>query len=164
MISMSLKTKGAENELLQLFRRRLARSPQFRIIVSLIKPDSPGCHAASVILGMPHAAFRSEVESMLMDLAALRQSLPSHQASRFYLLQHGVIPSFSGILIDDGLSSAQLQTEAKLYDSPRSDSYGFTLVSGGRFYERQKLAYYRIIRDADPFPEGAERPVLPAEL
>lgn len=164
MISMSLKTKGTENEVLQLFKRCLVRSPQFRIIVSLIKPGSPGCHAASVILGMPHAEFRSEVESMLMDLAAMRQSLPSHQASRFYLLQHGVIPSFSGILIDDGLLSARLQTEAKLYDSPRSDSYGFTLVSGGRFYERQRLAYYRIIRDADPFPEGAERPVLPAEL
>jgi hypothetical protein len=107
MISMSLKTKGAENEVLQLFKRCLAGSPQFRIIVSLIKPGSPGCHAASVILGMPHAAFRSEVESMLMDLAAMRQGLPLHQASRFYLLQHGVIPSFSGILIDDGLSTAQ---------------------------------------------------------
>jgi hypothetical protein len=94
----------------------------------------------------------------------MRRSLPPHQASRFYLLQHVAIPSFSGILIDDGLSSAQLQTEAKLYDSPRSDSYGFTLVSGGRFYERQRLAYYRIIRDAEAFPEGAERPVLPAEL
>lgn len=164
MISMSLKTKGAKNEILQLFQRCLARSPQFRIIISLIKPGSPGCQAASVILGVPHGAFRSEVESMLTDLAVMRDSLPAHQASRFYLLQHGVIPSFSGILIDDGLSSAQLQTEAKLYDSPRSDSYGFTLVSGGRFYQRQRLAYYRIIRDADPFPEGAERPVLPAEL
>lgn len=164
LISMSLKTKGAENEVLQLFKRALTRSPQFRIVVSLIKPNSPGCHAAPVILGLPHAAFRSEVESMLLDLAAMRQSLPPHQANRFYLLQHVVIPSFSGILIDDGLSSAQLQTEAKLYDSPRSDSYGFTLVSGGQFYERQRLAYYRIIRDAEPFPEGAERPVLPAEI
>lgn len=164
MVSMSLKTKGDENEVLQLFKRSLARSPQFRIIISLIKPGSPGCHATSAILGMPHIAFRSEVQSMLTDLAAMRQSLPPHQASRFYLLQHIVIPSFSGILIDDGLSSARLQTEAKLYDSPRSDSYGFTLIPGGRFYERQRLAYYRIIRDAEPFPESTGRPVLPAEL
>lgn len=56
------------------------------------------------------------------------------------------------------------RTEAKLYDAPRSDSYGFTLVPGGRFYERQRLAYYRIIRDAEPFPEYAERPVLSADL
>jgi hypothetical protein len=75
-----------------------------------------------------------------------------------------VIPSFSGILIDDGLPSAQLQTEAKLYDAPRSDSYGFTLVPGGQFYERQRLAYYRIIRDAEPFPYDAERPILAIEL
>ncbi|MGH3850277.1 MAG: hypothetical protein ACRDRT_11315, partial [Pseudonocardiaceae bacterium] len=113
---------------------------------------------------VPHNVFRAEVESVLTDLAVLRQGLPSHQASRLYLLQHVVIPSFSGILIDDGLPSAQLQTETKLYDAPRSDSYGFTLGPGGQFYERQRLAYYRILRDAKPFPEDAERPVLPAEL
>jgi hypothetical protein len=28
----------------------------------------------------------------------------------------------------------------------------------------ERLAYYRIIRDAESFPKGAERPVLPAEL
>lgn len=164
MVSMSLKTKGAENDVAQLFRRSLAKSPQFRIIVSLIKPDSPACHAASIILGLPHDVFRAEVTSMLMDLTSLRQSLPLHQANRFYLLQHIAIPSFSGILIDDGLPSAQLQTEAKLYDAPRSDSYGFTLMPGGQFYERQRLAYYRIIRDAGPYPEGAEQPVLPQDL
>ncbi|MGH3904815.1 MAG: hypothetical protein ACRDTE_11575, partial [Pseudonocardiaceae bacterium] len=60
-------------------------------------------------------------------------------------------------------ASARLQTETKLYDAPRSDSYGFTLASGGQFYERQRLAYYRILRDAKPFPEDAERPVLPVE-
>jgi hypothetical protein len=164
MVSMSLKAKGAKNEVLRLFRRSLAKSPQFRVIVSLIKPGSPGRHASSAILGTPQIAFQAEAKSMLTDLAVMRQNLPSHQASRFYLLQHVVIPSFSGILIDDGLSSAQLQTEAKLYDSPLSDSYSFTLVPDGQFYERQRLAYYRIIRDAEPFPEGAERPVLPKEL
>jgi hypothetical protein len=61
---------------------------------------------------------------MLMDLTSLRQSLSSHQANRLYLLQHVAIPSFSGILIDDGLLSVRLQTEAKLYDAARSDSYG----------------------------------------
>jgi hypothetical protein len=161
---MSLKTKGVENDVAHLFRQSLAKSPQFRIIVSLIKPDSAACHVASIILGLPHDAFRAEVTSMLMDLSTLRQSLPLHQANRFHLLQHVAIPSFSGILIDDGLPSAQLQTEAKLYDAPRSDSYGFTLIPGGRFYERQRLAYYRIIRDAEPYPRDAEHPVLPAGL
>ncbi len=163
LVSMSLKTKGAENEVAQAFKRLLAKSPQFRVIVSLIQPGSPACQAASVILGVPHNVFQAEVESMLIDLAVLRQGLPWHQASRLYLLQHIVIPSFSGILIDDGLPSARLQTETKLYDAPRSDSYGFTLASGGQFYERQRLAYYRILRDAKPFPEDAERPVLPVE-
>jgi hypothetical protein len=86
MVSMSLKTKGAENEVAQVFRRLLAKSPQFRVIVSLIKPNSPACQAASAILGLPHEIFRSEVESMLTDLDALRQRLPTHQASRLYLL------------------------------------------------------------------------------
>ena len=101
---------------------------------------------------------------MFIDLAALRQGLPLHRANRFQLLQHVVIPSFSGILIDDGLPSARLQTETKPYGAPRSESYGFTLATGGQFYERQRLAYYRILRDAKPFPEDAERPVLPVEL
>lgn len=101
---------------------------------------------------------------MLTDLAALRQELPSHQANRLYILQHVAIPGFSGILIDDELPSARLQTETKPYGAPRSDSYSFTLVPGGQFYERQRLAYYRILRDARPFPEDAERPVLPVEL
>ncbi len=57
-----------------------------------------------------------------------------------------------------------IQIDAKPYDLSRSDSYGFTLVSGGRFCERQRLAYYRIIRNVEPFPEGAERPVLPTDL
>lgn len=131
LVSMSLRTKGAENEVAEVFKRLLAKSPQFRIIVSLIQPGSPACQAASVILGMPHDVFRVEVESMLTDLATLRQGLPSHQANRLYLLQHIVIPSFSGILIDDGLPAARLQTESKLYGAPRSDSYGFTLAPGG---------------------------------
>lgn len=164
LVSMSLKTKGAENAVTQVFKRLLARSPQFRIIVSLIQPGSPACQAASVTLGVSHNVFRSEVESVFTDLAALRQTLPSHEANRLHLLQHLVIPSFSGILIDDGLPTARLQTETKLYDAPRSDSYGFTLAPGGQFYERQRLAYYRILRDATPFPEHAERPVLPVEL
>ncbi len=164
LVSMSLKTKGAENEVAQVFKRLLAKSPKFRIIVSLIQPDSPACQSASVILDVPHNVLRAEVESMLTDLATLRQDLPSHQANRLYLLQHVVIPSFSGILIDDGLPSARLQTETKPYGAPRSDSYGFTLAPGGQFYERQRLAYYRILRDAKPFPEDAERPVLPVEL
>lgn len=161
---MSLRTKGAENEVTQVFKRLLAKSPKFRIIVSLIQPDSPACQSASVILGVPHDVLRAEVESMLTDLATFRQDLPSHQANRLYLLQHVAIPSFSGILIDDGLPAARLQTETKPYGAPRSDSYGFTLAPGGQFYERQRLAYYRILRDAKPFPEDAERPVLPVEL
>jgi hypothetical protein len=161
---MSLKTKGAENENVRVFKRLLAKSPNFRIIVSFIDPDSPACQAASVILGVPHDVLRAEVESMLTDLVILRQGLPSQQADRLYLLQHVAMPSFSGILIDDELPSARLQTETKPYGAPRSDSYGFTLAPGGQFYERQRLAYYRILRDAKPFPEDAERPALPVEL
>lgn len=164
MVSMSLKTKGAENEILRVFSRSLAKSHQFQIIISLVKPDSPACHAACVILGLPYSLFCAEVESMLEDLENLRDSLPVNQASRLYITQHTIIPSFSGILIDDGLPSAQLQIETKLYGAPRSDSFGFRLISGTSFYERQRLAYYRIIRDADPFPLCAKRPTLPSEL
>jgi len=164
MVSMSLKTKGAENEILQVFRRSLARSSRFQVIISLVKPDSPACHAACVILGLPYTSFCAEVKSMPDDLGKLRSSLPVDQASRLYITQHTIIPSFSGILIDDGLPSAQLQTETKLYGAPRSDSFGFKLVSGTPFYERQRLAYYRIIQDAEPFPSGTKKPVLPPEL
>ena len=164
MVSMSLKTKGAENEIAQVFRRSLAKSPQFRIIVSLIKPDSPACQAAAVILGVSYDNFAAEIASMLTELARLRDSLPVQQASRFYILQHVVIPSFSVILLDDGLPSATLQTEAKFYDEPRSDSYGFMLAPRGELYQRHRLSYYRILRDADIYPEGAERPVLPIEV
>jgi hypothetical protein len=164
MVSMSLKTKGAENEITQVFRRALTKSPEFRIIISLVKPDSPACQAACVILGMPYETFRREVDSMLADLGEFRDQLPVDQASRFYITQHTVIPSFSGILLDDGLPSAQLQTETKPYGAPRSDSYGFTLTAGGVFYERQRLAYYRIVRDAVAYPIDGDRPILPADL
>lgn len=162
IVSMSLKTKGAENEILNVFEQCPSRSPQFRVIVLLVKPESLACQAASVILGIPYEVFCSEVESMLFDLADFRGSLPSQQASRLYLLQHAVIPSFSGILIDDGLPSARLQIETKLYGAPRSDSYGFTLRPDGQFYERHRRAYYRIIRDAHAFPESGEKPDLPS--
>ncbi len=164
MVSMSLKTKGAENEVLHVFRRSLAKWPQFRIIVSLVKPDSPACEAAALILGTSHEALRAEIESMCADLISLKNNLNPHEAARLHLLQHVVLPSFSCILIDDGLPTAQLQVEAKLYDAPRSDSYGFTLVPDGDLYERQRVAYYRILRDAEPFPADSERPVLPTDL
>lgn len=163
LISMSLKTKGAENEIAQVFKRFLAERPQFRIIVSLIKPDSLACEAAAQILGIPCRTLRAEIESMLSDLHQLKHGLSAHQASRLYLLQHVVIPSFSCILLDDGLPTAQLQMEAKPYGAPRSDSYGFTLLPNGALYERHRLAYYKILRDAVPFPDGDERPFLPLE-
>lgn len=161
-MSMSLKTKGAENELLQVFRRSLARSPQFQIIVSLVKPDSVACEMGALILGTPYETFRDEICSMLDDLVGLRASLTPHEASRLYLLQHEIIPSFSCIMIDDGLPSAQLQIEAKLYGAPRSDSYGFTLAPTGQLYERHRNAYYRIVRQARPYPDGAVTPILPS--
>jgi hypothetical protein len=162
IMSMSLKTKGAENELLQVFRRSLARSPQFQIIVSLVKPDSVACEMAALILGTRHDAFRDEVRSMFDDLVGLRDSLTPHEASRLYLLQHEIIPSFSCIMIDDGLPTAQLQIEAKPYGAPRSDSYGFTLTPTGQLYERHRNAYYRIVREATPYPDDAIYPVLPS--
>jgi hypothetical protein len=164
MVSISLKTKGAENEVLHVFRRSLSRWPQFRIIVSLVKPDSPACEAAAVILGTSYHALQAEIESMCADLTDLKKTLTRHESARLYLLQHTVLPSFSCVLIDDGLPTAQLQVEAKLYEAPRSDSYGFTLTPGGDLYGRQRRAYYRILRDAEPFPCDSERPVLPTDL
>ncbi|WP_242909254.1 hypothetical protein [Actinomadura terrae] len=161
IMSMSLKTKGDENELLQVFQRSLARSPQFQIIVSLVRPDGIAGKMAASILGIPYKEFRGEVRSMLGDLAALKRRLTDHESSRLYLLQHEIIPSFSCIIIDDGLPSAQLQIETKLYGAPRSDSYGFTFIPTGRLYERHRSAYYRIAREAAPYPDGAAQPVLP---
>jgi hypothetical protein len=164
IVAMSMKSKGAENELLQVFSRSLSKWPQFRIIVSLLDPDSPACHVASRILGIPQQELRSEIKSMCADLIELKSRLTQHEANRLYLLRHDVVPGFSCILLDDGMPTAQLQIEAKLYGAPRSDSYGFTLAPAGELYDRQRRAYYRVLRDAEPCPVGADRPVLPADF
>jgi hypothetical protein len=164
MVAMSLKSKGAENEVIEVFRKSLGKWPQFRIIVSLLNPDSPACHVGSLVLGVSQQLLYAEIEAMSADLIELKNSLNEHEANRLYLLRHNVLPGFSGILLDDGLPTAQLQIEAKLYAAPRSDSYGFTLKPTGELYERQRRAYYRILQDADPFPADANRPVLPIDL
>lgn len=162
IVSISLKTKGAENEIAEVFRRKLETVPHFRIIVSLLDPDSHACGAAAVILHTPIEALRAEIQQMFQDLLALKAGLRGDAMNRLHITRHSVLPNFSGILLDDGHPTAQLQTEAKLYGAPRSSSYGFLMQPPGDFYERHRASYYKVVEDAVPYPCGAPRPILPA--
>jgi len=148
IVSVSLRVTGTEYALTELFRNKLASNPAFEIYISLLQPNSSAVVLMARALNIDPAALNKEIDEMLGDLKKLRDSLPSQEKGRLHIMTHDCLPMGSVIMLDCTPISGLIQVETKLYGSPRAESFGFEIRYPSPFYERNLVAWNRVLAES----------------
>lgn len=148
IVSISFRLTNNECALTELFRRKLALNPSFKIVLSLLDPNSNACKLAAHALDIDAVTLSREIGEMLHDLKALYDSLPPQDKGRLHILTHDCLPMGSAILLDATPTSGTIQVETKLYRAPRVESFSFEVRGPSPFYARNFTAWNRIISES----------------
>lgn len=148
IVSISLKRKDQEGDLVGFFRTRLAQNSNFRIRISLLAPDSPAAGRAADMLNISEASLNAEITTMLDELLRFRSSLVPQQQNRLEVRIHDSLPMGSAILIDAAPDRGTIQVETKLHRAPPIESFAFEIVGPSPFYERHYRAWTLILDES----------------
>lgn len=151
IVSISLKVRNHEEDLIELFRRRLVGQDSFEVSISLLDPGSSILKPAARALNLSPEDLRTEIEHMLGLLVELRQSLPPEVRERLSVDVHDTLPMGSAILLDATPSSGRIQVETKLHRAPRIESFGYEVEGPTEFYRRHYRAWRRMLEESDPY-------------
>lgn len=157
VVSVSLRVTHTEGNFIELFEQRLIGKSDFRVAVSLLRPDSSAAKLAAESLDIRHTELKREITEMLNALLKLRDSLPDHAKGRLRILVHECFPMGSAILLDTSPKGGTIQVETKLFRAPRSESFGFEIRGPGPFYERNYRAWIRVLDESKDWARARQR-------
>lgn len=151
IVSISLKNTQEEGRLTDIFRKKLAQNPSFKICVSLINPNNIELvKVAADTLHMEFKELENEIVKMLQELFTCKDLLTSQEKSRFSILVHDCFPMGSAIMLDTTPKGGMIQVETKLHKAVRSESFGFQLTKESPFFKRNYIAWSRTLQDSKP--------------
>ena len=150
IVSISLKVTNDEGRLTDVIRKKLMSNNDFQVAISLANPrNSALLNVISASLDQNIREVKKEIEDMLSKLVGCRQDVDLDSQKRFRILVHESLPIGSVVMIDANVEGRGLiQLETKLYQTNRSESFGFVLSGRCQFFERHFTAWSRVIRDS----------------
>jgi hypothetical protein len=158
-VSVSLRVKQDEGDLINLFRERISSNANYRVRVSLLDPNSPANDISAQSLNIPPGQLRNEIQEMLQHLVTFRDSLPEHCRPRFSILVHDSMPMGSAIMLDATPEAGTIQVETKLFRAPRLESFSYEVVGPSDFYSRNYRAWTAVIDQSSPVTIKALPPI-----
>jgi hypothetical protein len=160
IVSISLNVTQAEGDLISLFSQKILESPTFRVRISLLAPSCAIVAHLAKSLGLESDDLRKEIEDTLRQLERCKAGLASTCRDRLEIYVHETLPIGSAILLDALPDSGRIQVETKLYQAPRTESFGFETVGPSAFYKRNFTAWHRVFDDSYVWTE--QNPLTPA--
>lgn len=151
IVSISLKNTHDEGKLTDIFRKKLAQNPTFKIEVSLVNPNNASLvKVASDTLNVKKEYLQTEIKGMISELGECYLSLHPSERTRFKIMHHDCFPMGSVVMLDATPTGGIIQVETKLYKTARSESFGFQITKESKFYKTNYSAWNRIISDSKP--------------